>query len=111
MTGITYGNTYNQVPYSILISNPRNNSEELLRITQGGEIFYRFNDEMIKVNCPDDISEAFLHTVIGYTGQQPDDIMIDKYLQKIINNERSNEYITKLENAIRKIKLKKLNVI
>lgn len=108
MTGITCSLTYNQVPYSILISNHKNNSEELLRITQGGDIFYRFNGEMIKVNCPDDISNAFLQTVIGYTGQQPDDIMIDKYIQKIINNERSNEYISKLENAFRKIKLKKI---
>ena len=95
MTGLTLSSVYN-------------NNEELLRISQDGEIFYRFNNDMIKVNCPDDISDAFLHTVIGYTGQQPDDIMIEKYLQKIINNERSNEYITKLENAIRKIKLKKI---
>lgn len=107
MTGLTLLSVYNNIPYSILISSPRNN-EELLRISQDGEIFYRFNNDMIKVNCPDDISDAFLHTVIGYTGQQPDDIMIEKYLQKIINNERSNEYITKLENAIRKIKLKKI---
>jgi len=107
MTGLTLSSVYNNIPYSILISSPRNN-EELLRISQDGEIFYRFNNDMIKVNCPDDISDAFLHTVIGYTGQQPDDIMIEKYLQKIINNERSNEYITKLENAIRKIKLKKI---
>ena len=54
------------------------------------------------------IYQMRFYIVIGYTGQQPDDIMIEKYLQKIINNERSNEYITKLENAIRKIKLKKI---
>ena len=60
MTGLTLSSVYNNIPYSILISSPRNN-EELLRISQDGEIFYRFNNDMIKVNCPDDISDAFLH--------------------------------------------------
>ncbi len=97
------------IPYSILISNPQNRSEELLKILQNGEIFYRFEGEMIKVNCPEDIIDAFLQTVIGYTGQQPEDVIIQKYINKILNHERSNEYMTKLEKTFRKLKLEKIN--
>ena len=42
---------------NMLITNP-SSGEELLRITNDGKIYYKFENEMIKVNCPEDISEA-----------------------------------------------------
>lgn len=109
MTGATFSS--NPSIYSlvggILISNTTS-GEELLRITANGEIFYRFENNMTKVNCPEDVSEAFLWTVFGFTGKETEDVIIDKYIEKISNNERSNEYLSKIERIIRKNKLKKL---
>ena len=85
--------------------------EEILKITGDGQIFYKFNNEMIKVNCPDDITEAFLYTVLEYTGKDIDDAMIEKFIEKIENAERSIEFINKLEKIFIKLKLKKLNKI
>ena len=43
-------------PNMLIISKPGTNNE-LLKIN----ILYNVDGEMIKVNCPDDISDAFLH--------------------------------------------------
>lgn len=102
------GTTLSNTPYSLVISSPTSHSEELLKISSDGNIFYRHKGEMVKVNCPDDITEAFLWSVFHFTGQQPEDVIIEKYIQKILNHDRSNEYITKLESAFRKLKLQKL---
>ena len=55
-----------------------NTSELIFKITENGEIFYNFNNEIIKVNCPDDISDAFFYTV-----KYIDDAMIEKFIEKI----------------------------
>lgn len=94
----------------LVISNP-GTTNELLKITAEGEIYYKFEGEMIKVNCPDDVAEAFIHTVFGYTNSTPDEVVIQKYINKILNHERSNEYISKLERAFRKLKLERINGI
>lgn len=54
------GTTLSNTPYSLVISSPTSHSEELLKISSDGNIFYRHKGEMVKVNCPDDITEAFL---------------------------------------------------
>ena len=94
--------------YSPNIDPIQHASQEILKISQDGEIFYRHNGEIIKVNCPDDVSEAFMCTVFNLTNQTPEDVMIEKYIQKILNHERSNEYMIKLETTFRKLKLQKL---
>ena len=96
-------------PFSIIIS--ASNSDEILKISNNGEIYYRHNNEMVKVNCPDELSQAFQECVLHMTGYNYEDVMINKYLEKILNHERSNEYITKLESAFRKLKLNKLKNI
>ena len=81
-------------PYSIEIRDPRSeNNNPILQITMNGEVYYSCDDEMVKVNCPDDISDAFKQCVLNMTGQLPEDVMIDKYLEKIFNNQRSDEYM------------------
>ena len=85
------------------------NSETIFKITNDGEIFYKSNCEMNRVNCPKDIEEAFCIAIFNYTGKQPDEIIINNYIQKILNHEYSNKYVTKLESAFRKLKLEKLN--
>lgn len=106
MTGSTNITIASVIPNTIIFSGK--DSEEILIIKQDGEVHYRFNGNMTKVNCPDDISEAFLYTVINYTGQQPEDIMIEKYMKKILNHSRSDEYMNKLEQVFRKHKLQKI---
>ena len=98
----------NPVPYSIVISNP--NSEPVFTISES-EIFYKHNNEMVKVNCPDDIIQAFEECVLHMTGYNSEDVMIEKYIQKILNHERSNDYMIKLESTFRKLKLQKLKNI
>ena len=106
-TSATFSSSSYSMVGGILISNP-STGEELLRFTAEGEVFYKFENEMVKVNCPEDVSEAFLWTVFGFTGKEIDDVIIDKYIEKISNNERSNEYLSKIERIIRRNKLKKL---
>lgn len=92
---------------SIVLSN--SNDEELFKINGDGEIFYKHREgELKKVECSSDIVEAFSETVFHMTGQEPEDVMIEKYIQKILNHERSEVYITKLEKTFRKLKLEKL---
>jgi len=93
---------------NLLITNP-SSGEELLKFTHDGEIYYKFKNEMVKVNCPEDVSEAFFWTVFGFTGKEPEDVIIDKYIQKISKNERSYEYLTKIDKEIRKLKLRKIS--
>jgi hypothetical protein len=100
--------TLSSTPNMLVISQPGTNNE-LLKITSESEIFYNVNGEMIKVNCPDDVAEAFIHTIFGVTNLVPDDVIIQKYINKILNHERSNEYINKLEKIFRKFKLEKIN--
>lgn len=102
-TGLTYLSQN-----MLTISKPGTN-KKLFNITSDGEIFYNVDDEMIKVNCHEDIVEAFTWTVLGYSDSTPEDVLIDKYINKILNNERSNEYITKLEKTFRKLKLEKIS--
>lgn len=108
-TGLTISNlTYSMIPNILTFSKPGTN-KELLIITSNGEMFYNVNDEMVKVNCPEDVGEAFAHVVLGYSDSTPEDVLIDKYINKILNHERSNEYMMKLERTFRKLKLKKIN--
>ena len=110
MTGITFTNNTlsGYMPPTFAIQFNNNSNEEVLRIDPNGDVYYRFEGNMVKVNCPDDISEAFLYTVLNYTGQRPEDAMIEKFMEKISNHSRSDEYMTKLEKVFRKYKLKKL---
>jgi len=94
------------VPNILTISGK--NSDPVFEIKSAGEIYYNSNGKMVKVNCPDDIAEAFLCSVLNYTGQQPEDFLIDTYINKILNNERSDEYINKLEKKFRKLKIDKI---
>lgn len=104
--------------YTISITNPlvsniltisNRNNEEIMRISPDGELYYRFNNDMIKVEIPEDLVEAFSHVVLNYTGKTPDEVLIDRYVEKILNGQKSEEYISKLESTFRKLKLKKLN--
>lgn len=108
LSGTTNVTISGSVITNILSINQPNTSNELLRISANGEIYYNVNGEMVKVNCSDDIGEAFYHTIFGYSGLTPEDIIIKIYINKILNHERSNEYITKLEHIFRKLKLEKL---
>lgn len=85
------------------------NQHEILRITADNEIFYRIDGEMKKVECPEEIVDAFMYSVFNYTNKDVEDVLIEKYIEKILNHEHSNEYITKLEHKFRKLKLEKLN--
>ena len=51
----------------------------------------------------------FSETIFNYTGKTPDDILIEKYLDKIFKNKKSKEYMAKLELEFRKRKIKKIN--
>lgn len=95
-------------PNLLVISKPGTNTE-LLKITSECEILYNVNGEMIKVNCSNDLAEAFTHVVFGYSNSTPEEVVIQKYLDKILNHERSNEYMTKLEKTFRKLKLEKIS--
>ena len=64
---------------------------------------------MKKVECPEEIVDAFMYSVFNYTNKDVEDVLIDKYIEKILNHDHSNEYITKLETKFRKLKLEKLN--
>ena len=91
-------------PNMLIISKPGTNNE-LLKIN----ILYNVDGEMIKVNCPEDVVEAFIHVVFGYSNSTPEEVVIQKYINKILNHERSNEYMTKLEKTFRKLKLEKIS--
>ena len=95
--------------YSDILTFFNTKNEEIMKISPDGEVYYRFNDKMIKVEIPEDLVEAFTNTILNYAGKTPDDIMIDKYIEKILKNEKSEEYISKLERVFRKNKIKKLN--
>ena len=92
--------------YAIIISD--STGDPVFSISNDGDIFYRHNNEMTKVNCHDDLSQAFQECVFGVTGYNSEDVMIERYIQKILNHERSNEYMVKLESTFRKLKLQKL---
>jgi len=94
------------IPFSITVSGQDN--MEVFKISNNGEIYYKHENEMIKVNCPDELSQAFQECVLQMTGSNYNDVMIEKYIQKIINHERSDEYMMKLETTFRKLKLQKL---
>jgi hypothetical protein len=108
LTTLTASISSMYTPNMLVISKP-GTSNELLKISAEGEIFYNVNDEMIKVNCPEDVAEAFIHVVFGYSNSTPEDVIIQKYINKILNHERSNEYMTKLEKTFRKLKLEKIS--
>jgi hypothetical protein len=108
-TGITTISSSYVQPNIITISN--NNKDEVLKINPNGEIYYKVDDNMIKVNCADDVGEAFSTVVFNLSGLSTEDYMIEKYIDKIIKHEKSNEYISKLECAFRKMKLEKLKKI
>jgi len=96
------------INYNILRIN-KNNGDELLTISQNGDIHYNYNNEMVKVNCPEDIIDAFLHTVLNFTDSNLENILFEKYIKKISNGNISNDNVLKLEREFRKIKVKKLN--
>ena len=64
---------------------------------------------MVKVDCPSDISDAFLYTVLNYTDKKISDIQLDRIIDYISSDNISNNYVLKIEKAIRKLKIKKLN--
>ena len=107
-SGLTTSITSMYTPNMLIISKPGTNNE-LLKITAEGEILYNVNGEMIKVNCSEDVADAFIHVVFGYSNSTPEDVIIQKYINKILNHERSNEYMTKLEKTFRKLKLEKIS--
>ena len=86
---LTFANP-TDIPFSITISGHDN--IEVFKISNNGEIYYKHNDEMIKVNCPDELSQAFQECVLQMTGSNYEDVMIEKYIQKILNHERSSGY-------------------
>jgi hypothetical protein len=105
-----YNNTEHTItfkPSNEIVSFAGFNSEKILEIRQDG-IYYRNKEEMKKVESDEDLKDAFLTSVVKITGHQPEDVMIDNYLDKIFNNKRSDEYIDKLEKAFRKRKLNKI---
>lgn len=107
-TGITCSATFVQ-PNIITFNNK--NQDELLRIEPDGKIYYRTGEEMIQVNCTDDIGLAFSQLVFNLTGFHTQDYVIDNYINNIINCEKSSDSVLKLEKAFRKIKLGKINKI
>jgi len=92
-----------------IISISGKNSTPVFEIKSNGDVFYRYENEMVKVNCPDDITTAFLCSVFNCTGLQPEDAIIETYVNKILNHEHSDEYIAKIEKAFRRLKLQKIN--
>lgn len=118
MTGTTISNLYSSgytmsaisttLSSNILVITD-SNSKDILKITCDNEIFYRFNDDMVKVNCSEDIIEAFKYSVLNLTNKDIDEVLIDKYMKSILNNDHSNEYINKIEKFFRNEKLKKIN--
>jgi len=107
-TGITVSAKYVQPN---IITFYDKNHDELLKIEPNGEIYYRVDDDMIKVNCSDDIGLAFSDIVFNLSGFSPEDYIIEKYIDKISNHQKSNQYISKLECAFRKMKLNKISKI
>lgn len=104
MTGITLsGGIEYTYPFIII-----NKEVEIFKISKDGDIYYRYNDEMKKVECPDELSQAFQESVIQMTGMNYENLIIEKFMKKLINHERSNDYITKLEKIFRRVKLEKL---
>lgn len=83
--------------------------EPVLTITQDGDVYYRFNGEMKKVEQRDDILEAFRYCVLGQYGEEPDKALFNKFLDRIDNGELTDEQLKQLEKRIRKTKLNKLN--
>jgi hypothetical protein len=63
-----------------------NNFQDILRIETNGDIYYRKDNEMKKVNIPDEISEAFQMTILGYTGNNPEDAIVEKISQNVQMN-------------------------
>jgi len=112
---MTTGQTFNLGLVSTSYSNfdilniKQKNGNEILTITQDGEIYYNFKDEMVKVECPKDIVDAFEFSILNYTGKSIDDVLMKKCFNYISSDEISNEHLLKFESAIRKAKLKKLN--
>jgi len=109
MTGTTLNLSYIQCPNLLTIHTPSDNSKDLLQITNNGEVYYRYNDEMLKVNCPDDVTEALTYTVLNYNNSSIEDILFNKYLNKISTGQITNEQTSMLENVFRKLKIQKLN--
>jgi hypothetical protein len=107
-SGVTCTASYTQ-PNIITFFNT--NRDELLRIEPDGKIYYRVEGEMVRINCADDIGDAFSEVVLKLTGLKPEDYVIERYIEKISNHEKSNEYMSKLECAFRKMKLKKIDKI
>lgn len=114
----TINNNFYTTGYTLSLTNPmlsnilsisNKNGVEVMKISPDGELYYRINDNMIKVEIPEDLVEAFSHVILNYTGKSPDDVMIERYVDKILKNEKSDEYISKLEKAFRKLKIKKIN--
>jgi len=96
--------TLQQTQADNIFSVTDKNSQELLRIYNNGDIYYRKDNQMVKVNIPEEISEAFLMTILGYTGNNPEEIIVEKISQ----HKCSDEYFNKMEKAFRKYKLQKL---
>lgn len=95
-------------PINDIMTITGSDGEIIMKITNDG-IFYKHENEMVKVNCPEDITDAFLNTVLNYNNKPLDDVIFDNFIEKIKNSEKSNFYIKKLESTLREIKLNKLN--
>lgn len=91
---------------AVIVTNGK--GENIFKISIKGKIYYNYKGKLTKVKCHDDIAQAFQESVLQITGYRSEDVMIEKYLKKILNHERSDEYILKLESAFRKLKLQKL---
>jgi len=85
------------------------NAKSILMIKSNGDVFYRFENKMVKVNCPDDITTAFLCSVFNCTGLQPEDAIIETYLNKMLDHDNSDIYMERIEKAFRRLKIIKLN--
>lgn len=114
----TINNNFYTTGYTLSLTNPmlsnilsisNKNGVEVMKISPDGELYYRINDNMIKVEIPEDLVEAFSYVILNYTGKSPDDVMIERYVDKILKNEKSDEYISKLEKFFRKSKIKKID--
>ena len=60
-----------------------------MRISPDGELYYKHNNIMVKVDMPEDLIEAFSHVILNYSGKTPDDVMIDRYIDKILKDSLS----------------------
>jgi len=85
------------------------NAKSILMIKSNGDVFYRFENKMVKVNCPDDITTAFLCSVFNCTGLQPEDAIIETYLNKMLDHDNSDIYMERIEKAFRRLKIITLN--